>query len=356
MNQAAVREDRTDRISYYANILNPIFNTSIFNTTDSLFEIVCTLVRASGIQDAGWDPWGESREAMDDLFNLAMLELPPEKFPRAERTNLRLALLSYCHVTEMDFPYVLVANLLNLPTGKKYKMNPFDHLTRPQKKKGGLFPKLMPPSPGRKILFIKELAKEAKLPLVGQAFEEIYDNDVRNAVYHSDYTLTDKEFRIRSGTRLSRTKKHFTPVVPLDELSDIISNAFAFYSALFALYDRCLKSFGDFIDAFLPYDFHYKGVLQLLFDTDNSLIGFRVYWPNGTIGEYKRTKQGCSGINFQFDPDGSVNFFVGLYPAKHGNFSLLVEEGAKPHYVNVPGANVAPHWPGDLKPYKLNLN
>ena len=356
MNQTARSEERSHRISQYAEILNPIFDASAFNTTDSLFELVCTLVRASGIQDAGWDPSRESRDTLDDLRSLALLELPREQFPDPERTQLRLALLSYCHVTEMDFPYVLVANLLRLRLGKKYDMDPFRHLAkRARGSKKGLLPKLVPASPGRKILLVKELSESANLPRVGKAFEEIYDNEIRNAVYHSDYTLTNKEFRLLSGTRLSRRSKHFSQVVPLDELATIISDAFAFYSALFALYDRCRKSLTDFISAFFPYDFHYKGLLQLLFDTDRSLVGFRVFWPNETVGEYTRTPEGCRGINLAFDPDGSINFFVGLLPAKPGEFSLLVEDGARPQYRAVPGTKFSPYWPEDLRPYKLQM-
>jgi len=254
----------------------------------------------------------------------------------------------------MDLPYELVANLLSLRMGKKYNVSPFRDLAVPtRRKKRGLVPKLIAPSPGKKIVRIKELSDTAKLPQVGVAFEEIYDNEIRNSIYHSDYTLTNKEFRMRSGLRLSRTSKHFSPVVQLTELNELITDAFAFFSALLALYDRCRASFIDFVDSFLPYDGHYKGILQLLFDEETRLIGFRVYWPNGTVGEYSRTKRGCIGTNLQFDPDGSINFFVGLYPPKPGNFSLLVEAGAKPQYALVPGTSLSPHWPEDLKVYKL---
>ena len=261
------------RIRHYAEILHSVFDASIFNTTDSLFEFVCTLVRSSGIQDSDWDPWYESQATLDDLRNLASLELPRERFPDAERTRMRLALLSYCHLTEMDLPYALVANLLSVRLGKKYNVSPFRDLAVPaRRRKERLFPKLIAPSPGKKILRIKELSQAAKLPKIGAAFEEIYDNEIRNSVYHSDYTLTNKEFRMLSGHRLSKKKRHFSQVVQLNELNELITDAFAFYSALFALYDRCRASFTDFTDAFLPYDGHYKGILQLLFDEEKRLI------------------------------------------------------------------------------------
>jgi hypothetical protein len=113
------------RTRHYADILNDLFDPTPYMHQDRLFEFVCTLVRAGGIQGPGWDPWLESKAVIDDLQNLAKLELPREKFPDLERTQARLALLSYCHITEMDLPYVLLANLLRLRLGRKYSMSPF---------------------------------------------------------------------------------------------------------------------------------------------------------------------------------------------------------------------------------------
>ncbi len=176
------------------------------------------------------------------------------------------------------------------------------------------------------------------------------------ALYHSDYTLTDKELRLLAGTRFSKKEGVYTPVVELDELNSLVVETFAFYRAFFALYERCRKSFGDFKCAFLPYDGHYKGMLQLVFDNDGFLAGFRVYWPNESVSEYSRGRNGCTGLNLAFDPDGSINFMVGLYTSKPGTFSPLVEFGAQPTYAFVPGTTVRPHWPEDLKLYKLPID
>ena len=108
------------RVSLYAEILNPLFDPTPYRNIHRLFEFVCVLVRASGIEDAGWDAWYESQAILNDLQGLAKLELPSDKFPEANPTRLRLVLLSYCHVTEMNLPYSLLANLLRLRIGRKY--------------------------------------------------------------------------------------------------------------------------------------------------------------------------------------------------------------------------------------------
>lgn len=93
--------------------------------------------------------------------------------------------------------------------------------------------------------------------------------------------------------------------------------------------------------------------MQLLFDGEGILIGFRVYWPNGTCGEHARTKDACTGFNLSFDADGSINFMVGLFASRRSACSPLVEYDAEPVYSAVPGTNLTPHWSNDLKPYML---
>lgn len=353
MHQETSRTEFQGSIGRYAELLSPLFDPTPHMEAHRLFEFVCILVRAGGIHGPDWDPWHESQATLDDLGNLATLELPKPPFADPTRTRVRLTLLSYCHITEMDFPYWLVANLLRLRLGQKYDMAPFRDLYVPiGKDKGGHVRKLRPPSPRKKIERIKKLAQEVGLPEVGAAFESICDSSIRNAVYHSDYALSEGELRLRSDFRFSQKQGCYTPVVPFEELSDLFRDTFALHTALFSLYERCTKSFGDFKDAIIPFDDHYKGVLQLLFD-EVRLIGFRVYWPNNSFGEYTRMGTASEGLNLEFDGDGSINFMVGLYASRPGRFSPLVEHNQEPQYSPVPGTDVRPHWPDNLKVYKL---
>jgi len=352
----AVPDDTTprSRVRHYADILNPLFDMSRLMRTDRMFEFVCALVRTWGLQGPEWDAWHESQAMLDDLRNLADLELPKTIFQDPERTRVRLSLMSYCHLIEMDLPYELVANLLRIQQGKKYDVSPFRDLANViNPKTPGEFPKIIPPSPGKKIRRIIELAEQAKLADIGTALQSVHDSVIRNAVAHSDYTIADGELRLVKEPRKSKEQGCFSQVVSWAELNELFADTFAFYTALFSLYDRCVRSFGDFKNAFLPYDAHYKGVLQLVFDREDRLAGFRVYWPNGTLGESFRTQEGSAAANLRFDSDGSVNFFVGLYSSKPSRFSPLVDEGGQPVYAPVPGSDIRPHWPEDLKFYKL---
>ena len=266
------------RIRHYADILNDLFNPTPHMDVVRLFEFVCVLVRAGGIQGPGWDPWLESQAVMEDLKALMASAHKAENISDPERTEMRLALLSYCHITEVDLSYFLIANLLRLRLGKKYCMEPFSDLVRPIKKKG-IVVGHKPPSPLQKIKKIVELSEQVKMPQIGEALTEIYDSIIRNAVYHSDYILHGQAMHLRSASRLSKKHGYYTPAVEFEDLTALINNAFAFYSALFSLYNRCRKSFTDFKGRILPYDQHYKGLLEFLFSAEDVLVGFRVYWP-----------------------------------------------------------------------------
>ena len=174
--------------------------------TDRLFEFVCALVRSGGMEGPGWDLWFESQAVIGDLQRLAGLELPPGKFPDAESTRVRLALLSYSHITEIDLSYVILANLLRVRLGEKYDIDPFADLAKPIGKKTVLFQKMKLPSPGRKIKRITELAEKAKRPKIGEALAEIYDSNIRNPVYHSDYVLYKTNLCVLHGSVLPLRK------------------------------------------------------------------------------------------------------------------------------------------------------
>jgi hypothetical protein len=340
------------RRSHYVAILDDLFDPTPFMTSERLLEFICALVRTGGLELGGIDPWYESQAFVDDVRNLSAMDLPPERFPEPEKTRQRLALLSYCHVTEMDLPYDLLANLLRLRLGMKYHIDPFRDLYKPGSRKKGLLSPSRPPSTSQKIKRIKELSAQAQRQDVGDALAEVNDASMRNAFYHSDYVLHTDKLQILKGYRLSKKGGGYTPIVPLDELDELLTNAFAFYQALFGLYERSRRLFTDFKNAFMPFD-GYKSLMECVFDPEDRLIGFRIYWPNGSLSYYIRTKEACIAQNLTFERDGSINFMVGLYASKPGTFSPLVESGAEPNYAPRPGTDIRPHWPEDLKPYKL---
>ena len=183
----------------YLKILEPLFLPDDPVSND-IVRYLASLLRALGMEDKGWDPYAESRNILNDLNRLMKVKLPKKKFPDGERTMWRLGLLLYAHIVEMDAPYEVMTNLLRFRLGKGYSPNPyFDLLTEKEKKnyeKNGI-------RTGRKIELIKALSNEAGLA-IGSLYDEFYNSRLRNAVQHSDFILTDEDFRSRSG--ISGTK------------------------------------------------------------------------------------------------------------------------------------------------------
>jgi hypothetical protein len=330
----------------YVTALEPLFQPSQDAGVDveRLFQHVCCLVRAGGIEAPDSDPIVESTALIDDMRALSALSLDPETFTHPERTRSRLALISYAHVTEADFFYRMLASLAKVRAGHRYDMSPFADLWR---KRGD---RIVPPAVSAKIRRVNELASKVGVD-TQSLIEEFYFKDIRNAVFHADYALTDTEFVMRGGGLHKVKEGYLTPAVPLDELGEIIFKTFEFYRAIMALHHRARRQLRDFKNKILPYDWHYKGLLELMFE-DDLVAGFRTYWPNGSRSEFSRTRDGSRATNVVFEKDGSINFMVNLYARHPGTFSPLVEHDANPVYTPAPGRTTAPHWPGDLKPYE----
>jgi hypothetical protein len=324
--------------------LGPLFDVRRYQMIDTLLEIACCLVRAGGIEDKDWDPIIESGALVADLQQLADSHLDALQFPHPDRTRARLALLMYCHVTEADFFYHSLANVLRIDHGSKYSIDPFLDLWTIRKNQR------IPPPLGKKIKRVSDLAA-AKHPGVTNLIDRVYFKDIRNSVFHADYTLTDEQFRMRHGLYTSASGTS-SMTIPLDELNSIIRRGLTFYSSIMTLHARARRQFSGLRNTILPFDSHYKGLLEFLFEND-SLCGFRTYWPNGSMSDFIRNADGCRGQNIYFDDDDSINFMVGLYATKRGAFSPLVEHDSTPQYPAMAGRTEVLHWPADRRPYTV---
>ena len=112
------------------------------------------------MKDTGWESHYESLAFLKNFKAIGEIDQPRDKFPYPAQTRTRLALISYCHVTEMNLPYELLAHLLRLRIGQKYAIDPFAHLRTPKKSnEGGVkrIVKMMPVSPEKKIKKIEDM-------------------------------------------------------------------------------------------------------------------------------------------------------------------------------------------------------
>jgi hypothetical protein len=197
------------------------------------FEYACTL-RLRGMEDAGWDPLIETGALFHDVASL--LDAPLTDYAR-----VRLGLLLYSHLTEVDAIYQMLLNLIEIAAGERYLIDPFHDLYRPPDRPRW---QQYPPSAKRVVERLKEKAAERGHNEIVELLEWFFNDSVRNAFFHSDYILYSDEFRSRdatfadeSGARTSRLK--------LDAIVDLVNRSIVFYQAFIDVYETHRSSYTE---------------------------------------------------------------------------------------------------------------
>lgn len=270
--------------------LSNLFETAF--KSDS-FDMLCTILRVKSHADANWDPFEESLDSFNDYSWL----IEESKKERGGRCVLRIALLIYCQMIEMSAIHEMLANLLRCISGKPYIISPFDHLQIRKKKKHFSW---IPPSATSKFGEIKKIAKDAKDEILPKYIDSFFNENVKNAFSHSDYILTESEFRYTEGGPAR--------LIALSDLNTIINACFDFYRTFLDVYKRWrfaflqLKRFHKWPD--------YE-VLEILSDKEDGVYGFHIHFSNGSKTTYLRKRSGTQQINMGFNPEEKLYFMMG---------------------------------------------
>jgi hypothetical protein len=197
----------------------------------------------------------------------------------------------------MTSPHELLSNLLRCIGNKDYVIKPFGHLTRVNKKK--LF-SWIPPSTKMKFRELKKQANEVKEEQLSNYIDEFFNDDIRNAISHSDYIITPDSFRF--------TESGLAKQISNEKLSEFINNGFAFYDAFLG----CQRLWKKKISHFKKYHKwpNYE-VLEILSNDEVGVFGFNVHFSNGSKAIFSRSREGVDATNIIFEEDGSINFMVG---------------------------------------------
>ena len=198
-----------DSLIRYFNALDPLFEKS---QKISDFEFITSLLNIEGCQDAGWIAF-ESTEKIFSFINKLKNKI------KDSEERLYLLLLLYGLIIEASLPYDLLANLLNIILGDRYTILNFpDIKTRNSSR---------PQFPSEKINKLLELAKKANVLESLTPLKEIFNKELRNAVFHSDYIIYKDEIRIPSINKvykrteivnlINKTLAYFETVVKLRE-------------------------------------------------------------------------------------------------------------------------------------------
>jgi hypothetical protein len=212
--ETAAKVDRTgfravhcDSLVCYLNIFDAAYCRAL---NESEFELVSLLIRFRSMEDPGWDPFESTQATVRSVRGAIGLIDTFE----AERT---LQLWLYGHIVEASEPYEMLMNLTRIVDGKRYHSYCFP----PENGR-------RPLSPGEKIPKIEQSAARVELPNLALPLREIWDRDLRNALFHSDYSLRGHDVVTRNPLRvwsheqvmgyLNRALAFFDSLVTIDAI------------------------------------------------------------------------------------------------------------------------------------------
>lgn len=193
----------------YFNALDPLFLKA---QEQSDFEFICTLINVQGVQDAGWDAF-ETTQDIFETFNRLKSKV------RYNTEQLHLFLVLYGLILEASYPYDLLCNLLRVISGDRYSAYCFPDI------KMGKNGKTRPMFASEKLNKIKEMAKSQGLENNIEPLANIFDKELRNAIFHSDYSIYDDEVRISSPTK----------VYQISEVMKLINKTLAYHEVIVRL-------------------------------------------------------------------------------------------------------------------------
>jgi hypothetical protein len=186
---------------------------------DELSFLFAILGINSGMEDVGWQPINETQALTADLIGLI-------NGPLHHHAKARMALLLYCHITEANFLYHCLYNMLLAAEGHPPKV--FNFL---DKYKNGV-----PPSVSAKLTEIKAKAAAQKFEGINAIFSEVIRPDIRNAFFHSDYILFENELRLKHpGSQYAR--------IPLQEVFELVQKTVEFFNGFMGLLNESRRSF-----------------------------------------------------------------------------------------------------------------
>lgn len=184
------------------------------------------------MESAGWDPFEETQQLFNDMVSLA-------QGPLRGDTQVRLLLFAYCHITEVDAIYYVLENMLRTIEGERCSVSPFMQLYG---KKKSMFDS-KPPSAKQVVKSLQEHAEKLCEKDISELLTWMFNEQVRNAFFHSDYTIFKDEFRSREAN--FKTNNVITKSMKLSELIELINRGLSFFQEFMSVYSEHRLSYKE---------------------------------------------------------------------------------------------------------------
>jgi len=190
------------KIIEYLDCIDPLFMKA---KNINEFDFICAIVDIKENLEAGWDPW-------EEILNIFYFFSKLIKKVKYYEYTVYIMLWMYGLAVEASFPYKLIANLMNIILGFRYNLDPFNYSRGKNKKI--IYP-------NEKLKFLTKISKKISMDNCMFPFYETFDKDLRNAIFHADFTVYKGEVRINLG---NSSKKIYSQ----EEMQKIINKTIAF--------------------------------------------------------------------------------------------------------------------------------
>jgi hypothetical protein len=237
----------------YMNKIDPLFKLA---REKCEFEFILILLGIRGVQDAGWDPF-ENLVRIYESFKVI------NKKRLDESIKVHYVLFTYGLIVEASMPYEFLANLLNIIEGGRYRVDNFPGRINERTKR------IIPQSPWTKISKLKSRAENLHMDL--SFFDEFADNRLRNAIFHSDYSVYGNEIRI-----LDFPPKRYTHT----EWFTLMNKALAYMESFLQLYYVYIGSYREpeLIDVHPDFGHHPNEKATTIIRKGYGLVGIKDIW------------------------------------------------------------------------------
>ncbi len=206
-------------VNDYLNLWNELIAAAM--DSDEL-QTIFALLRFRGTQSAGWDTFENTALAFKGVMRAGR---------KADgTTQLNMMLWLYGHIVESSEHYETIANMVSIAGGDVYR--------------GWNFPKIKTRrgsrelTPNEKIIEIRSRCQQYGLKDYARPLAEVLDKDLRNAVYHSDYS-------VHAGAVRFRNAKGFDVEYSQDKVLGIINKALAMHESIKNLLDAYVRSYNE---------------------------------------------------------------------------------------------------------------
>lgn len=183
------------------------------------YNFLLTLLRVKGVEDAGWDTLDTVRDVYKSHIEIREILI------HRGMAHAFQALFTYGIIVDALEPYEVITNLLNIINGQQYSIQNYSFYNSQ-----GRY------SPPKTSAILDQIVSKAKKAGLDAAFlQRMYDNKLRNAVFHSDFIANSFYLRSRSLQREYSEK----------EVLSLLNRANAYIEVFFRAYDDNKLMYSD---------------------------------------------------------------------------------------------------------------